>query len=66
MHHKFPVVDFDKPTARVYLGSYNLSVPADTKNGENLLLAHPGDAAARPPVGGQYSHLVLREGRLLR
>ncbi len=38
MHHKFLVVDFDKPTARVYLGSYNFSVPADTQNGENLLL----------------------------
>ncbi len=38
MHHKFLVLDFDKPTARVYLGSYNFSDPADTKNGENLLL----------------------------
>jgi hypothetical protein len=38
MHHKFLVVDFDKPTARVYLGSYNFSIPADTKNGENLVL----------------------------
>ncbi len=38
MHHKFVVIDFDKPTARVYLGSYNFSPPADTKNGENLLL----------------------------
>ncbi len=38
MHHKFLVLDFDKPTARVYLGSYNFSIPADTKNGENLLL----------------------------
>lgn len=38
MHHKFVVIDFDKPTARVYLGSYNFSGPADTKNGENLLL----------------------------
>ena len=38
MHHKFIVIDFDKPTARVYLGSYNFSDPADTKNGENLLL----------------------------
>ncbi len=37
MHHKFIVIDFDKPTARVYLGSYNFSDPADTKNGENLL-----------------------------
>ncbi len=38
MHHKFVVIDFDKPTARVYLGSYNFSPTADLKNGENLLL----------------------------
>ena len=38
MHHKFVVIDFDKPTARVYLGSYNFSSPADSENGENLLL----------------------------
>jgi phosphatidylserine/phosphatidylglycerophosphate/cardiolipin synthase-like enzyme len=38
MHHKFVVIDFDKPTARVYLGSYNFSTTADTKNGENLWL----------------------------
>ena len=38
MHHKFVVIDFDKPSARVYLGSYNFSSPADVKNGENLLL----------------------------
>ncbi|MCX7306114.1 MAG: phospholipase D-like domain-containing protein [Hyphomicrobiales bacterium] len=38
MHHKFVVIDFDKPTARLYFGSYNFSSPADIKNGENLLL----------------------------
>jgi phosphatidylserine/phosphatidylglycerophosphate/cardiolipin synthase-like enzyme len=38
MHHKFVVIDFDKPTARVYLGSYNFSTVADTQNGENLVL----------------------------
>jgi hypothetical protein len=38
MHHKFAVLDFDKPSARVYMGSYNFSQPADNKNGENLLL----------------------------
>jgi PLD-like domain len=38
MHHKFLVIDFDKPTARVYMGSYNFSTPADLENGENLLL----------------------------
>jgi hypothetical protein len=38
MHHKFIVLDFDKPTARVYMGSYNFSQSADRKNGENLML----------------------------
>ncbi len=38
LHHKFLVLDFDKPSARVYMGSYNFSVAADTQNGENLLL----------------------------
>lgn len=38
MHHKFLVVDFDKPTARVYMGSFNFSIAADTSNGENLLV----------------------------
>ncbi len=37
MHHKFVVIDFNKPTARVYMGSYNFSVAADSSNGENLL-----------------------------
>ncbi|HLZ87029.1 MAG TPA: phospholipase D-like domain-containing protein, partial [Puia sp.] len=38
LHHKFVVIDFDKPTARTYLGSFNFSGVADTENGENLLL----------------------------
>jgi phosphatidylserine/phosphatidylglycerophosphate/cardiolipin synthase-like enzyme len=38
MHHKFIVIDFNQPTARVYMGSYNFSVAADTSNGENLLV----------------------------
>lgn len=38
MHHKFLVIDFNKPTARVYTGSYNFSKAADGKNGENLWL----------------------------
>ena len=38
MHHKFVVIDFNKPTARVYTGSHNFSVAADTKNAENLFL----------------------------
>ncbi|MFN2578870.1 MAG: phospholipase D-like domain-containing protein [Pyrinomonadaceae bacterium] len=38
MHHKFVVIDFDKPAARVYMGSFNFSGAADTSNGENLLM----------------------------
>jgi phosphatidylserine/phosphatidylglycerophosphate/cardiolipin synthase-like enzyme len=38
LHHKFLVIDFELPSARVYLGSYNFSIPADLQNGENLLV----------------------------
>jgi phosphatidylserine/phosphatidylglycerophosphate/cardiolipin synthase-like enzyme len=38
LHHKFIVIDFNLPSARVYMGSYNFSGAADTSNGENLLL----------------------------
>ena len=38
LHHKFVVIDFNQPTARVYMGSFNFSGAADTSNGENLLL----------------------------
>lgn len=38
MHHKFVVLDFNTPDARVYFGSYNFSEPADGQNGENLVL----------------------------
>lgn len=38
MHHKFVVIDFDQPSARVYFGSFNFSGAADTSNGENLVL----------------------------
>jgi hypothetical protein len=45
MHHKFVVIDFDTPTARVYTGSFNFSTAADTANGENLLLIKDPRAA---------------------
>lgn len=38
MHHKFLVIDFDRPTARVYLGSHNFSNAAETGNGDNIVL----------------------------
>jgi hypothetical protein len=37
MHHKFVVLDFNTDDARVYMGSYNFSEPADDSNGENLV-----------------------------
>lgn len=39
MHHKFVVLDFNTPNARVWFGSYNFSHSADRTNGENLLIA---------------------------
>ncbi|KAL1850716.1 hypothetical protein Daus18300_012794 [Diaporthe australafricana] len=38
MHHKFVVIDFNTPNARVYTGSHNFSTAADLKNAENLFL----------------------------
>jgi hypothetical protein len=38
MHHKFVVIDFNQPSARVYFGSFNFSKAADGSNGENLTL----------------------------
>jgi hypothetical protein len=62
MHHKFVVIDFDKPTARVYLGSYNFSKPADTSNGENLLLIRDRRAATSYMVEGlsMFDHYQFR------
>lgn len=54
MHHKFVVIDFDKPTARVHFGSYNFSITADTKNGENLLIIRD------PRVATSYAIEALR------
>jgi hypothetical protein len=38
MHHTSLVIDFDQPTARAYVGSFNFSKAADRANGENLTL----------------------------
>lgn len=66
MHHKFVVVDFDKPTARVYFGSYNFSKAADRDNGENLLLVRDRRVATSYMVEAMrmfdhYSFRVARE-----
>lgn len=62
MHHKFLVIDFDKPTARVYLGSYNFSIPADDENGENLVVIHDRTVATSYMIEAlrMYDHYVFR------
>ena len=54
MHHKFVVIDFNTPDARVWLGSYNFSKPADRSNGEKLLLIRD------PRVATSYMVEALR------
>ena len=54
MHHKFVVIDFGTPSARVYAGSYNFSPPADGSNGENLIVFRD------PRVVASYTVEALR------
>lgn len=65
LHHKFVVIDFDTPDARVYLGSYNFSSTADTKNGENLLLIRDRTVATSYMVEALriYDHYRFRSLR---
>lgn len=37
IHHKFVVIDFNKPNARVFFGSSNLAVGGEKANGDNLV-----------------------------
>jgi phosphatidylserine/phosphatidylglycerophosphate/cardiolipin synthase-like enzyme len=62
MHHKFVVIDFDTPEARVYLGSYNFSLAADNANGENLLLFKDGRIATAYAIEALriYDHYAFR------
>jgi hypothetical protein len=62
MHHKFIVIDFETPDARVYLGSYNFSGPADQDNGENLLLFRDGRIATAFAIEALriYDHYAFR------
>ncbi len=63
MHHKFVVIDFDLPTARVYTGSYNFSSSADTKNGENLFLIKDKRVAISYMIEGvaMFDHYEFRD-----
>jgi len=66
MHHKFVVLDFDKPTARVYFGSYNFSKAADGQNGENLLLVRDRRVATSFAIEALriYDHYQFRVKQL--
>lgn len=66
MHHKFVVIDFDKPTARMYMGSYNFSSAADISNGENLLLIRDRRIAVSYVIEGVriFDHYEFRLAQL--
>lgn len=71
MHHKFVVIDFDKPSARVYLGSYNFSHAADDKNGDHLLLIRDRRVAVSYMIEGlrlfdHYQFRVLQQSASTR
>lgn len=63
LHHKFVVIDFNKPTARVYTGSYNFSVAADTKNAENLFIIKDQRVATSYMVEAvtMFDHYAFRD-----
>jgi phosphatidylserine/phosphatidylglycerophosphate/cardiolipin synthase-like enzyme len=65
MHHKFVVLDFDTDDARVYLGSYNFSEPADFDNGENLVLIKDRTVATSYMIEALriYDHYLFRSAR---
>ena len=66
MHHKFVVIDFDKPSARVYFGSYNFSNAADVSNGENLLVVRDRRVATSYMIEALrlFDHYHFRTKRL--
>ena len=59
MHHKFLVIDFNKPTARVYMGSYNFSA-----HGGHQERREP-PAHSQPPDRGLLHDRSLAPGRSL-
>lgn len=65
LHHKFVVIDFNKPTARVYTGSYNCSSSADTKNGENLFCIMDQRVATSYMIEGvtMFDHYEFRDAQ---
>lgn len=63
LHHKFVVIDFNKPTACVYTGSHNFSIAADTKNAENLFVIRDQRVATSYMVEAvsMFDHYAFRD-----
>jgi phosphatidylserine/phosphatidylglycerophosphate/cardiolipin synthase-like enzyme len=63
MHHKFLVIDFNTPDARVYTGSYNFSTAADSKNAENLFIIKDGRVATSYMIEAMamFDHYEFRD-----
>jgi phosphatidylserine/phosphatidylglycerophosphate/cardiolipin synthase-like enzyme len=57
------VLDFNTPNARVYTGSHNFSISADTKNAENLFLIKDQRVATSFMVEGvaMFDHYEFRD-----
>jgi phosphatidylserine/phosphatidylglycerophosphate/cardiolipin synthase-like enzyme len=63
LHHKFMVIDFNTPDARVYTGSYNFSTAADSKNAENLFMIKDGRVATSYMIEAMamFDHYEFRD-----
>ena len=63
LHHKFVVIDFNTPDARVYTGSYNFSTAADSKNAENLFMIKDGRVATSYMIEAMamFDHYEFRD-----
>ncbi|MBK8884489.1 MAG: hypothetical protein IPN67_19675 [Bacteroidales bacterium] len=65
-HHKFIVINFNKPSAKVYCGSSNLSLGGEIQNGDNLLCIEDTDVATVFAIEGlrltdHYNFRSLRD-----
>lgn len=55
MHHKFAIVDANKPNAKVLYGSLNLSMQALLKNFENSIISSNPEVVDR--FNDEFEHL---------
>ncbi|MBA8899508.1 phospholipase D-like domain-containing protein [Phyllobacterium sp. P30BS-XVII] len=62
IHHKFAVVDFDKPTAKVFTGSSNFSPSGEIGNGDHLVIIEDQRVATAFAIEAlrMFDHLNFR------